>query len=64
MFSLIFKHLSRVPFFFLISQCIIYKKKKAQSASKQKTTQSASSIQRKPKPQMPLGTQKAYKGAQ
>jgi hypothetical protein len=51
--------------FFLISQCIIYIKKKAQSASKYtRTTQSASSIQRKPKLQMPLGTQKVYKRAQ
>jgi hypothetical protein len=54
-------------FFFLISQCIIYikKKKKAPSASKYtRITQSASSIQRKPKSPKPLSTQKVYKGTQ
>jgi hypothetical protein len=51
--------------FFDKSVYYIYKKKKVQSASKYtKTMQSASSIQRKRKPQMPLGTQKVYKRAQ
>jgi hypothetical protein len=58
------RDVARVYYIFLISQCIIYQKK-AQSASKYtRITQSATSIQRKPKTSMPLGTQKVYQGAQ